>query len=69
MDGFISARRLRVVEGDGYVAIYEVDDVDAAKAALADAQFAGKMTRPSGLQLDPPPTVEWYTEIHSATAD
>jgi hypothetical protein len=68
VDGFVSARRLSAVEGDSYLAIYEVDDVDGAKAAMAEAQAAGTMTRPAGLQLDPPPVVEWYTEVHSATA-
>lgn len=63
IDGFDSARRLRANADDTYLTVYEVDDVDAAKAALADAQAAGTMTRPVGVQLDPPPSVQWFTEL------
>ena len=60
VDGFAAARRLASVDGDSFLTIYEVDDVDAAKAALREAQAAGAMTRPTGLQTDPPPSVQWF---------
>ena len=60
VSGFASARRLEAADGESFLVIYELDDVDAAKAAMADAQAAGGMTRPSGVQLDPPPTVQWF---------
>jgi hypothetical protein len=63
VSGFRSARRLRASDGESYVAIYEVDDLDAAKAALAEAQDGGVMTRPVGVQLDPPPTVQWFEDF------
>jgi hypothetical protein len=63
VDGFTAARRLRAADGGSYLVVYEVDDVDAAKAAMAEAQTSGAMTPPSGVQLDPPPTVQWFTEL------
>lgn len=64
VDGIVSARRLASVEGDTFIAIYEVEgDVEAAKAALAAAQAAGTMSSPRGVQLDPPPTVRWFRQI------
>jgi hypothetical protein len=64
VDGFRSARRFQSAsDGDVYVAMYEVDDVDAAKAAMGAAQAAGTMSAPSGVQLDPPPTVQWFLEF------
>jgi hypothetical protein len=63
LEGLTSARRLRAIDGESYLAVYEVDDVDVAKAAMADAQASGKMSRPSGVQLDPPPSVQWFTVL------
>ena len=63
VEGFTSARRLRAIDGESYLVVYEVDDVDAAKAAMADAQASGKMTRPTGVQLDPPPSVQWFEAL------
>ena len=63
VDGFRSARRLRAADGESYVVVYEVDDVEMARAAMAEAQAAGTMTRPSGIRLDPPPTVQWLTDL------
>ena len=61
--GFVSARRLRAVEGGTFLAIYEVDgDIDAVKAAMAEARAHGKMTAPVGVQLDPPPVVRWFED-------
>jgi hypothetical protein len=62
--GFRTARRFRAPDGESYLAVYEVDDVDAAKAAMAEAGAAGKMTRPSGVQLDPPPTTQWFHDLN-----
>jgi hypothetical protein len=66
VDGFASARRLGAADGESFLVVYEVDDVDAAKAAMAAAQSAGTMTRPAGVQLDPPPSVQWFTELGDA---
>jgi hypothetical protein len=63
VDGFASARRLRAADGESFLGIYEVDDVDAAKTAMAEAQAAGRMTRPTGVQLDPPPSVQWFVAL------
>jgi hypothetical protein len=61
--GFRSARRLQAADGATFLAVYEVDDVDTAKAAMGEAQAAGRMARPSGVQLDPPPTVQWFRDL------
>jgi hypothetical protein len=61
VDGFVSARRLESVDGNGFIAIYEIDgDVEAAKANLAAAQSSGTMSRPVGVRLDPPPSVRYF---------
>ena len=62
VDGFVSARRFRTEDGAGFLAIYELDsEIDAAKTALAEAQSAGRMSPPVGLQLDPPPSVRYFS--------
>ncbi|BBX63495.1 hypothetical protein MSAS_26690 [Mycobacterium saskatchewanense] len=56
LDGFVSARRLRPVGGDGpYVAIYEVEGDDLQ--AILDNMLAnaGRLHMSDALQLDPPP--------------
>lgn len=59
--GFVSARRLASVDGDTFIAIYEIEgDVEDAKAALRKAQSSGTMSRPVGVQLDPPPSVRYF---------
>jgi hypothetical protein len=63
VDGFASARRFRSIDGESFLAVYEVDDVETAKAAMAEAQSSGAMTRPTGVQLDPPPSVQWFTDL------
>ena len=63
VDGFSSARRLRAADGDSFVVVYDIDDVDAARTAMAEAQAAGRMTRPTGVQLDPPPSVQWFVDL------
>lgn len=60
---FRSARRLVGNDGESFVTIYEVDDVATAQAALSEAQSSGGMTRPNGVQLDPPPSVRWLTDL------
>jgi hypothetical protein len=66
IDGIASARRLEALDGESFAAVYEVDDVDQAKAGLAAAQSSGRMSRPVGVQLDPPPTVQWFRERGAA---
>ena len=63
VDGFTSARRLQAADGESYLVVYEVDDIDTAKASMARAQAAGTMTRPTGVQLDPPPSVQWFVSL------
>ncbi|PXW24541.1 UNVERIFIED_CONTAM: hypothetical protein DES50_12513 [Williamsia faeni] len=64
VEGFISARRLESLDGTTYIAIYEIDtDVEAAKASLTAAFSAGTMTKPSGVQLNPPPTQRYFRII------
>ena len=68
LDGFVSARRFEPLGGDGsFAAIYEIDtDVETARATLTDAMKKGSMSPPSGVQLDPPPSVRFFRDI---TAD
>lgn len=54
LDGIISARRLRPVDGDGpYVALYEIEGDDLP--AILQGMSTAKLTMSSALQLDPPP--------------
>lgn len=69
VDGFVSARRFASADGTKFVAIYEIDgDVEAAKANLAAANASGTMSRPEGVQLDPPPTVNYFSTIGEFTS-
>jgi hypothetical protein len=56
LDGFVSARRLRPVDGDGpYVALYEIES-DNLQAVLDNMiANAGKLHMSDALQLDPAP--------------
>jgi len=65
LDGFVSGRRFGSLGDDGsFVAIYEIDtDVETARAALAAASKAGGMSPPTGVRLDPPPTVRWFVDV------
>ena len=64
----MSGRRFGSLAGDGsFLAVYEIDtDVETARVALAEAGKAGTMSRPTGVQLDPPPTVRYFRAV---TAD
>ncbi|MBV8790380.1 MAG: hypothetical protein JOZ00_27345 [Mycobacterium sp.] len=56
LDGFVSARRLRPVNGEGpYVAIYEIEGDNLG--AILDNMIAnaGQLTMSDALQLDPAP--------------
>ena len=56
LDGFVSARRLRPVDGNGpYVAIYEIEGDDLQ--AILNGMFsnAGRLHMSDALQLDPKP--------------
>jgi hypothetical protein len=67
VEGFVSARRLESLDADTFIVIYEIEgDVEAAKAALRQAQSTGAMSRPEGVQLTPPPTVRYFRHISSA---
>ena len=65
LDGFISARRLEsLAAGDPFITVYEIEgDVEAAKTALQRAQSSGTMSRPEGVQLNPPPNVRYFRQI------
>jgi hypothetical protein len=67
VDGFVSARRLQSLDGESFLAVYEVDgDVEQAKANFAAARAAGKVDDPVGVQLDPPPSAQWFRLIATA---
>jgi hypothetical protein len=56
LDGFVSARRLRPVSGDGpYVALYEVEADDLQSVLQGMLDNAGRLHMSDALQLDPPP--------------
>jgi hypothetical protein len=62
VEGFVSARRFATEDGSAFLAIYELDsDIEAAKAALGEAQSSGRMSAPVGLSLDPPPSVRYFS--------
>jgi hypothetical protein len=63
VEGFTSARRMQAEDGESFLVVYEVDDIEGAKAAMAAARAAGSMSPPQGLQLDPPPTVQWFADV------
>ena len=56
LDGFVSARRFRPVDGEGpYVAVYEIEG-DNLQAILDNMiANAGQLHMSDALQLDPPP--------------
>jgi len=67
VEGIAAARRFESLDGGSFVAVYEIEgDVDVAKANLAAAQGSGAMSRPVGVNLDPPPTVQWFATIDGA---
>jgi hypothetical protein len=64
LKSFTSAHRLRAIDGDSFIAIYEIEgDVEAAKEALGQALASGAMTRPVGLVLDPPPSTRYFQTL------
>jgi hypothetical protein len=63
LEGFVSARRMAALDGESFVAVYDVDDVEVAKGALTEAQASGALTAPTGVLLDPPPSVQWFIEL------
>jgi hypothetical protein len=65
LPGFTAARRYRSLDGESFVTLYDADDIEKAKAGMAEAQKSGGMSRPVGVNLDPPPTVEWFEELSS----
>jgi hypothetical protein len=58
LPGFVSARRLRPVDGDGpYVALYEVEGDDLQAILDGMVANAGRLHMSDALQLDPPPVM------------
>ena len=56
LDGFVSARRLRPVDGNGpYVAIYEIEGDDLQAVLDNMIANAGQLHMSDALQLDPAP--------------
>lgn len=69
IEGFVSARRFEALDGESFIAMYEIEgDVAEAKASLGAAQTSGSMSPPVGLQLNPPPTVQYFREVGAARA-
>lgn len=64
IEGFVSARRLEAFEGGAFVVIYEIEgDPEKARAALGEAQASGRLSRPEGVRLDPPPKIRFLRRI------
>lgn len=60
--GVASARRFASDDGESFLAVYELSvDIDEAKANLGAALSSGSMSRPEGVQLDPPPSVRFFS--------
>jgi hypothetical protein len=58
LDGFVSARRLRPVEGDGpYLALYEIEGDDLQAILNNMRANARRLHMSDALQLDPPPVM------------
>ncbi len=56
LDGFVSARRLRPVDGDGpYVALYEIEGENLQAVLDNMIANAGQLHMSDALQLDPAP--------------
>ena len=56
LDGFVSARRLRPVDGNGpYVAVYEIEGDNLQGILDNMIASAGQLTMSDALKLDPPP--------------
>ena len=67
IDGFTSARRWQT-DGDTFVTMYEIDtDIPTAQANFKAAYASGKMSRPVGIQLDPPPVMRYLSLIGEVT--
>lgn len=68
LDGFVSARRLRPVDGDGpYVALYEIEADDLQSVLQNMLDNARNLHMSDALQFDPPPVMrllELTTEYH-----
>ncbi|OBJ55141.1 DUF4286 family protein [Mycobacterium sp. 1423905.2] len=68
LDGIVSARRLRPVDGEGpYVALYEIEADDLQSVLQNMLDNAGQLHMSDALQFDPPPVMrllEVTTEYH-----
>lgn len=61
LDGFVSARRLRPVDGDGpYVALYEIEGDDLQAILESMRANSRKLHMSDALQLDPPPVMRLF---------
>lgn len=64
LDGFVAARRLRPVAGEGglYVALYEIegDDLQAIVDNMVARGQRGEIHLSDALQLDPPPIMRLF---------
>ena len=68
VDGVVSARRLRPVDGEGpFVALYELEaeDLTAVTAAMQAASERGDIATSDTLQRDPALTVRLFEVIES----
>jgi hypothetical protein len=64
IEGFASVRRLAAHGDDSFIAVYEIEgDVQDAKAKLEAALKSGSMSRPVGVQLEPPPTIRYFEPL------
>jgi hypothetical protein len=66
VEGVVSARRFAPLGTDGpFVAIYELegDDLGTVRSRVTEANRAGRISAPVGVQVDPPPVVRYLGEI------
>ncbi|MFW0793923.1 hypothetical protein AAFP30_08940 [Gordonia sp. CPCC 205515] len=62
LEGYISARRLRPLDGQGpYVSIYDIegDDLQLVAKRLFTAARNGEFAMSDSMQLDPPPAMRF----------
>jgi hypothetical protein len=67
VDGFVSARRWRT-DGESFVTHYEIDaDVDTARRNLKAAMAEGRMSKPVGVETQPPPVMRYLSLVNEVS--
>jgi hypothetical protein len=69
IDGFRSARRWQVEDGESYLTLYESDtDTATARANLRAALQEGRMSKPSAVEQNPPPVMRFFDAVSDSRA-